>query len=230
MKTIVTIHGYAGDAHQINDLRPMYEHHNLPIVVMTPEDSRIEKFGPHICRWGGKREYIGLKSFARQVEHWKIMLDYDATHYLCNDSDSFCISPELPTYLYEEDVVWSNEVSDLMHNLPPPYAWPRFAMQPPYFLSRHLVERLIAAAPFVVPDPRMLFIDWFFMACCVKGGIPHKNFRDGMSCCTRNPHGLKVMTDQVWRHGKIFIHSVKNATIRRQLEYARGQFLKKKRK
>jgi hypothetical protein len=226
VKTIVTVHGYEGDAHQIRDLMPCYEHHHLPIVIVTPEDSRIENMGPHICRWGGQREYIGLKSFARQVEHWKIMLDYDATHYLCNDSDSFCLAPELPAYLYAEDVVWSNEVSDMMHKLPAPYAWPRFAMQPPYFLSRGLVERLIAAAPLVEPDPRMLFIDWFFMACCVRGNIPHKNFRDGLSCGTAHTHGLRVMTDAVWRHGKIFVHSIKNAAIRRQLEFARKQYIK----
>ena len=225
-KTLITVHGYKGDEHQIRDLLPCYEHHNLPLVIVTPEDSRIEKMGPHICRFGGQREYIGLKSFARQLEHWKILLDFNATHYLCNDSDSVCLSPEIPGYLYDEDVLWSNEVSDLIHKLPPTYKWPRFAFQPPYFLSRNIVERLIAAAPLVVPEPKMLFIDWYFMACCTVGGIPHKNFRDGMSCGTTNLHGLRVMTDQVWRRGKIFVHSIKSAPVLRQLTFARKQYLK----
>jgi len=229
-KLVVTIHGYAGDSHQLNDLRPMYEHHKAPIVVMTPEDSRIETFGPHICRFGGKRQYIGEDSLKRQVRHWEMMLDFNATHFLSNDSDSFCLAPQLPEYLYKQDVLWSNEVSDMMHKRKPEYKWPRLAFQPPYFWSREIIERLIKAAPLVQIDPQTPFIDWFVMAVAVAGGIPHKTFPDGFSCGTAHPHGLKVMTDLVWRHGKIFVHSVKNAAIRRQLEYARTQFLKRKRK
>jgi hypothetical protein len=225
MKTIVSVHGYAGDAHQIKALMPCYEHHNLPIVIVTPDDSRIESAGPHICRFAGKRQYIGADSLRRQLAQWKLLLDFNATHFLCNDSDSFCLSPKLPEYLYKEDVLWSNEVSDLCHKRPVEYPLPRLAFQPPYFLSRNILEKLIAAAPAVeIEGIQTPFIDWFFMAVAVKGNIPHNNFRDGMSCCTRSPHGLRVMTDMVWRHGKIFVHSVKSGPVRRQLQFARKQY------
>jgi hypothetical protein len=224
---VVSVHGYAGDVHQIRELMPCYEHHKLPIVIITPEDSRIMAMGPHICRWGGKREYVGLKSLARQIEHWKILLDYDATHYLCNDSDSICLSPELPRYIYDEDVLWSNEVSDAIHVRAETYKFPRIACQPPYFFSRGILERLVAAGPRTVPDPQTLFIDWFVMAVAETGGIPHKNFRDGASCGTAEPHGLRVMTELVRDHGRIFVHAIKSAPVRRQLEFARGLYLKK---
>jgi hypothetical protein len=236
VKTIVSVHGYKGDEHQIRALLPCYEHHKLPIVILTPTDSRIPEMGPHICRFGGLREYVGAKSLARQLEHWKILLEYDATHYLCNDSDSFCVSAQLPQYIYDEDVLWSNEVSDMFHVRPATYTLPRLAFQPPYFFSRGILERLIAAAPLVVFEPQTPFIDWYFMAVAHAGGIPHKNFRDGISCGTADSSihptakdgglGLRAMTNAVQNHGAIFLHAVKSAQVRRQMEFVRKLYVR----
>lgn len=160
-KTLVVVCGYAGDQQQIEELRPWYEHHRCPIVIMSPDDSRIERVGPHICRFGGKRAYIGQDSLDRQWIHMRMALEYEFDWYLLHDSDSIIMTPEIPAYLYErDDVVWSNQVTDFRV---PGATWvdvatgattvwpedyhagfPLIAMQPPYFLSRKMLTHLVA--------------------------------------------------------------------------------------
>ena len=146
------------------------------------------------------------------------MYEYsDIQFWLANDSDSFCLSPKLPDYLYQEDVLWSNEVSDMMHARPASYPWPRLAFQPPYFFSRNILKQLLDAAPTVACEPQTPFIDWCMMAWSIAGKVPHKNFRDGISCPSTDGHSLSVMRDHVRAQGKIFIHSVKSNQVRRIL-------------
>lgn len=211
--TLVSVHGYAGDSHQIRNGLPFYEHHRAPVVIFSPDDSRITKMGPHICVFGGKRAYTGPLSLERQMIHLKMLLEYPFDFFLMNDSDSFCLSPEIPKYLYDEpEVLWSNEVSDMMHQRKPEYTWPRLAFQPPYFASRKVLERLIEIAPTVECEPQTPFIDWCMMAWAIASECPHKNFRDGASYPTFNyPPGQDVMRRVVRNEGKIMVHSIKDA-------------------
>ena len=228
--TLVTVHGYAGDAHQIRQALPVYEHHKCPVVVFSPEDSPIKKMGPHIVRFVGKRAYTGPESLVRQKLQLQAMLEYkDFNWFLANDSDSMCLSPQLPAYLYREDVLWSNEVSDMMHHRAADYPWPRLAFQPPYFMSRRVIEWLLSVADKVPCEPQTPFIDWVMMAWAIAANCPHKNFINGASYPTRNsPEGLNVMRGVVRNHGKIFVHSIKDARVLRWLTqdhqlYLRGR-------
>lgn len=227
--TLVTVHGYAGDLNQVRWHLPFYEHHKCPVVIFSPENSKIEKMGPHICRFGGVRAYVGPESLERQKIHMQMMLEYPHEFFLANDSDSFCLSPKIPDYVYEEpDVLWSNEVSDMMHKRPDTYALPRLAFQPPYFFSRSVLERLLSVADDNIPDPQTPFIDHYMMQLAVASECPHKNYRDGISCPSTDPHSLSVMRDHVRNHGKIMVHSVKDNRVRKFLGADRDLYLRTK--
>src|SRR6185503_2968878 len=104
----------SGDEGRIRMLLPYYEHHECPVVIMSPSDAPIKAMGPHICRQAGKRAYTGQTSLDRQRDHLRILLEYPFKHYLLNDSDSCCFEPEIPHYLYDDcdNVFWSNEVPE----------------------------------------------------------------------------------------------------------------------
>lgn len=222
---LVTVHGYFGDQHQIRHGLHVNEAHGCPIVIFSPIDSPITKMGPHICRAVGKRAYIGPLSLERQRLHLKAMLEYPFEYFLANDSDSYCLAPQIPKYLFEEDVLWSNEVSDMMHHRDmTKYKWPRLAFQPPYFMSRSIVERLVEAAPTVECDPQTPFIDWCMMSWAIAGDIPHKNFRDGISCPSTTSDGFNLMRRMVRIEGKVMVHSVKHHAVLHRLQEERKFF------
>lgn len=221
-KTLVSVHGYAGDAWQIKNNLPLYEHHKQPVVILSPEDSKIERMGPHICRFGGKRQYIGAESLQRQQIQMKMLLEYPFDWFLLNDSDSFCLSPEIPAYLYRQrGILWSNEVSDAMHTRPVGYPWPQLAFQPPYFCSREALELLVTAN--VEADPKTPFIDWVMMAWAIATKCPHQNYPDGLSCPTSDRHTAGVMADHVLNHGKVMLHSVKTLAVMKHLVACRNR-------
>lgn len=233
-RTLVAVFGYAGDVQQIRELMPVYEHHQTPIVILSPDDSQIHGMGPHICRTAGKRAYVGQDSWDRQHAQLKILLEYPFDFYLLNDSDSFVLTPELPDYLFEhKDVVFSNEVKDFRvpgtnegNHLPEGRIWPAdyhagyplIAMQPPYFLSREALQRLVDASAGMVACPITPFIDWWFVPACVKAGLRHEPFRAGASCETVTPMGLAVMSQRIVEYGATFIHSVKSGAVKDQLQ------------
>lgn len=180
-RLLIAVCGYAGDADRVKSFMPLYRHHQCPVLVLSPEDSPITSemiggFGNVICRSEGKRAYIGDLSGERQAKHLRMMLDGGYSHVLANDSDSFCLAPELPRYLFEEpDVVWSNEVSDEMH-IRPEYVLPRIAMQPPYFFSRQALERLVAATATVKMNQQTPYIDHYMLQLTHAAGLRHKAF------------------------------------------------------
>ena len=217
-KTLVVVHGYKGDEGQIVGNLPAIEHHDLPIVIMSPWDSPIKTMGPHICREGGKRAYTGQESLDRQLEHMKMMLDYDADFFLCNDSDSFLLNPEIPQILYNHrHEVFSNEVID--PRVPDCHApLPHIAMQPPYFFSRESLERMVRVGHECKAHPVTPFIDWYYVQLVYAAGLRHTNFPKGMSCETRSDHGKSVMEQKVFQ-GAEFIHSVKEGHFRERLQH-----------
>src|SRR2546425_10327489 len=100
--TIIIVHCYDGDAAQVKFMMPHYEHHKCPIIIMSPEDAPVVKMGPHICRTGGKRAYVGPLSLERQRIHLQIMLEYPGKYFVCHDADSVCLEPQFPSYFYNE--------------------------------------------------------------------------------------------------------------------------------
>ena len=216
-ETLVTVHGYAGDQHQIEAFMPWYLHHDAPVIVMSPEDSPIYKINSAptvICRWAGRRAYIGQPSLDRQLTHLRIALDHPFNYFLLNDSDSFCLSPKLPQYLYEEDFFWSNEVGEPRPHSSP---YPKIAMQPPYFVSRRNLEKMVAVAPRISAHPITPYIDWYMLALVREAGIAHRSFWD-KELDHGTPHPTEAiardpweeMYDRVRNHGRVLVHPIKN--------------------
>ena len=228
--TLVAVSAYAGDIHQVEAFLPVYTHHECPVVVLSPMDAPITRLSnPSImCLMGGLREWAGPKALARQRKFLEILLQFPAQRFLLNDSDSFCLSAQLPKYLYDEpDTIWANIVPDLNPGLS---HLPKVALQPPYFLSRRNIEGMLRAADNpppsyytlgdAVPIPTNCPDHWMLQV-AHGSGFPYKTFPDGASFETQSAHGLNTMAEHVRRHGKNFIHSVKTGSVlaRLQLEY-----------
>lgn len=184
--TLVSVHCYKGDEERVKGFLPYYLHHKCPVAIMSPEDSRVE-FGSKLFISGeteigffhaGKRAYIGQESLDRQIEHLKILLALDnprSDFFLLNDSDSLCLTPEIPPYVYTEPVLWSNEVIDPRTH---PTNLPRLALQPPYFCSRNVLTWLVNAAPKVTMHPITPYVDHFMLQLCHAAGVTHKPFEN----------------------------------------------------
>lgn len=242
--TRVVVCCYEGDGHQVQEGLPGWTHHGRPLLILSPEDSRvvINKPGEIESRFGGVRAYIGQDSLDRQVRHLGIMLEYPEEHFLIHDADSVCLDPVIPSYLYDEpDVMWSNQVDDHIpdHQAAFPPGWPHVAFQPPYFLSRKTIEALLVASAQVRASPVMPFIDYFMVQLTMTAGLPWKRFLDGVSFPIAidrrkiNPTrreldayalGKRLVLNAVRREGVSIVHSVKNFEVTAELIEARRQW------
>lgn len=232
--TLVSVHCYQGDAELVREFMPQYLHHECPVVVLSPADSPVEIDGID-CRSAGKRGYFGQDSLDRQREHLKLLLTYPQHYFLLNDADSFCLSPELPAYLYKhENVLWSNEVPEGRPHASP---YPKLGVHPPYFLTRKTIEKMLTVN--VPAHPITPFIDWYMLALACESGVGHAAFPDGRSFpawrhgaiaetkelghdfhheeTTSGVDGARLMASQVRSSGVIFVHSVKHAHVRDEL-------------
>lgn len=183
--TLITVHCYAGDADVVQNALPFHERHMRPILVLSPENSRVklpDQAGGTEFKYGGKRGYFGQDSLDRQVIHMRMMLETPHKYFLMNDSDSICLSREIPRYLYEqsEDTVWSNIVNESRPHTSP---YPKIAFHPPYFMTRATLEKLLAVADHdeVKAHPITPFIDWFMMALTNEAQLSYASFPDGKS-------------------------------------------------
>lgn len=226
--TLIVVCGYQGDQHQIEMLMPHYLHHECDVLILSPEDSSIWFQAPENVKFGigGRRAYIGQESLDRQAVHLKMALEQGTYEwFLFNDSDSFCLSPEIPEYLYDENVFWSNEVTDFRipggtwknedgteTTWPIDYhkGYPLIAMQPPYFMRRSILEKLVEAGrDFAIrADEITPFIDWGMVQTCVKAEVQHLPFHKGVSCETQTPLGKQLVANHV-ADGSVMIHAVK---------------------
>jgi hypothetical protein len=218
--TRVSVHCYAGDGPHVREALEMYTHHQCPLTILSPEDSRVEIDGQD-CRFGGLRQSAGQLSLDRQRRHMEILLEYPEHFFLMNDADSMCLSPNFPDYLYAEpNVLWSN----LVYNPIPeqqvgysaqyyPDGFPRLAFQPPYFMSRSVMARLLAVAEGVKANPVMPFIDHYMVQLAVRANVTFKAFPDGISYAISTHHGEMQRALVETRHkGAIFVHAVKTPT------------------
>jgi hypothetical protein len=204
-------------------------HHECPVVILSPDDAKVEISGVE-SRFGGKRAYTGQDSLDRQREHLKILLSYPENHFLIHDSDSVCLSPEIPQYLYAEDALWSNLVVDNIPGREHGYylnGFPRLAFQPPYFVSRKVLERLVASVEGgnLTANPTLPFIDHYMVQLAVHSGVPWKNFRDGITGPISSDHSSFVAAWNAVQRGAVMIHSVKSPDFWRPLMRARELYL-----
>jgi len=173
--TLVAVCCYDGDQTQVIHALRMYMHHECPVIAFSPTDSKAHINYPGVeCRFVGKRAYIGQESLDRQRLHFEVLLSYPQKYFLLNDSDSFCLSAELPKALYlDAGVVWSNEVGE-----PRPHAspYPKIAMHPPYFFSRAALEKMYRASEKIRAHPITPYIDWWTLAACCEAGLSRRSF------------------------------------------------------
>ena len=231
--TRVAVCGYEGDAHQVEAALGQYTHHECPLTILSPDDAKIEIPGVD-CRFGGKRQYIGQLSLDRQREHLRILLEYPEEFFLVNDSDSMCLSPKIPQYLYDEpDFLWSNLIVDNMGRPNAyPEGFPNLAFQPPYFLSRTTIKALLAVVEGdnIAANPVLPFIDHYMVQLAVKANYPWRNFTDGISCpISSDRNSARLTWDSVRRHGAVMIHSVKAPKFWQPLADAHAKWLEQPR-
>lgn len=248
--THVSIHCYAGDGHQVRDAMQLYLHHRCPTTVISPVDSRVEISGVD-CRFAGRRDgsvrelsipgepttrivTAGPIANQRQIEQMKLLLGFRADYFFMNDADSFCLSPELPSYLYDNsDIAWGNYVEDTLEVNAPGYDdypenFPRAAMQPPYFFSRRVMEKLVAVADSVKPNAVMPWIDHFLLQLAFVAGVECRRFPDSVaSDVDRYPENLAPTLDLIRDHGRIFVHSSKSPLTWRPMIEARNEYLRR---
>lgn len=208
--TRVVIFCYEGDRHQVELLLPYFQHHQCPITIMSPVDSKVRIKGFE-CIHAGRRAYIGEASISRHREHLRLLLVYPEKHFFLCDPDSFCLSPEFPARLYRDanETVWSNEcVETRPHETP----YDKIAMQPPYFLTKDTIKRLLAAH--VPLHPITQYIDWWWVAHCWRAGIVHRPFTLMEHASTYMPGAV---IDDPWQQldyrircmGAVMMHPIK---------------------
>lgn len=186
-KTLVSVQCYLGDVGRVLNNLCLYLHHApAPVIILSPEDSPVIIPGL-VCRQaqGCKAGYIGTESLDRQRACLRILLEYPFDWYLLNDSDSFCVSPEIPKILYaDKGMFWSNELTDPRTH---PTDLPRLAFQAPYFFSRDVLERLIWVCDEVKTNPITPYIDHFMMQLVYKAGLRHRRFMEIQPYVMRHP-------------------------------------------
>lgn len=237
---LIAVSAYAGDAIQVENNMPLYQQHGAPVLILSPTDAPITALtsnpqGVYYYQ-EGQAEWAGPKSLERHKAFLRHLLSLPYDWFLFHDADSICLRPELPSYLFENpNVHFSNEVADLN---PGASALPKLAMQPPYTFSRAVLVRLVE----VLDRPAMSYyvpvkeehmpvpthcIDHLQLQLVYAAGIAHRSYPDGASFETRSPVGLAAMQDQVANHGKVFLHSVKDAGTLAVLQDARRIYLSK---
>lgn len=227
--TRVIVCCYAGDQHQI--FVPAYTHHGCPVTVLSPEDSPANVPGVE-NRHGGLRAHVGKVSLDRQIAHLRIMLEYPEEFFFIHDSDSVCLDPVIPSYLYAEpNIVWANQVNDEIPEHEPffPAGWPHIALQPPYFLSRTTIERMLAVVddPLCAASPCMPFIDFYMVQLTMTAGLQWLRFLDGLSFPIaidprQTPdlrqrrafeHGHRLAKNAVLNEGACILHAIKDPSV-----------------
>lgn len=236
--TGIFVSAYAGDKHQVENNLSCYLQHQCPVIILSPSNAPITEVSDSRvhCLWMGDAGWAGPQTLVRHRLFLQAMLSFDFQWYLMHDSDSVCLSPELPEYLYaEKRMAWSNEVRDL--NTGTSYL-EKIAVQPPYFFSREVLAALLVAAE----NPPVSYygeltgdpiptgcIDHYHWQLTAGSGTPHFNFHSGASWETTSDVGLTEMSRMVREHGTVLIHQVKSAYALDRLLAERREFLRRRR-
>lgn len=212
--TLVAVCAYQGDQHQVIAALGQYLHHETPVVVFSPEDSPADVRYPGIDRkFIGNAVYIGGASLERQRRHLEALLRYPQNFFLLHDSDSLCLSAEIPQHLYRysQRTIWSNEITEPRPHSSP---YPKLAFQPPYFLSRPVIEAMLNNAHKVGVHEVTPYIDWWMNAVSAEAGLQHRPF----TSLEHAPRTEVLFSDEdPWRTlehrikfmGTAFVHPIK---------------------
>ncbi len=244
-QTLVAVSAYAGDLSQVQNNLPLYLHHETQVVILSPKDAPITQFDighPGVVTMqAGEKGWIGAHTLERQRLFLECLLKFPQQYFLFHDSDSICLSPRIPKYLYDRPhILWSNEVTDTNTA---PSLLPKLALQPPYFFSRRVAEALLEAAKHpatsyyqgAAPTPENpalavptgcidhVMLQWVY---ATEPRIEHKSFFTGCSFETGTEHGAHAMQMQVQNGGKVLIHSVKTKPVLQRLVAAHKEFLR----
>ena len=136
--TLVVVHCYGGEMDKLPWMIGGWLHHGLPVLFLSPEDSPAQ-IGTFECKFAGKAGWKGSHTWERQRLHWQLALDEGAEWYFLNDSDSFLLTPDFPTYLYEHpEAFFSNVICHEFEHKDTDH--PNF--QPPYFMHRSILQQM----------------------------------------------------------------------------------------
>lgn len=224
---LIAVSAYAGDQHQVESNLPCYRHHNVSVLILSPEDAPIQQLAGDprgvYYSFAGKAQWAGPDSLVRHKRFLEMMLAAPYDRYIFHDADSVCLSSNIPEYVWSSEILWSNEVPDTN---PSPSLLPKLALQPPYALTRRVLQRLVEAAdrpatsytsqetpddwPLPIPTG---CIDHYMLQIAHAAGVEHRSFLDGASWETGSDIGLREMTRKVRDDGIVFIHQVKSASV-----------------
>jgi len=214
---LVVVHCYAGDASQVEAFLPEYLHHGSSVLVLSPTDSPVRIYHPDVtCGVGGLVGWKGTHTVQRQVIHWTGAAKYPHDWYLLHDSDSVCLSRDLPEYLFEDpEVFWANVIG-VDRSLVGTPADVGVNFQPPYFFSRSTLHQLIQQAEVLEIPPGSAIVephDWNnaidgFYVQLVRNllRLPYKTYPDGAT--TWPPDTQDLARDVA--SGARFLHGVKD--------------------
>lgn len=168
-EVLTAVHCYQGDGDFVKQTLSWHERHGK-VLVLSPEDSPVDIEGVE-CRSAGVHGWGGPHTVVRQWLHWQILAEYPFDWFLLNDSDSFVL--ELPKYVFEEDVFWSNFKTPYTdEELTAEPLRDCYYVQPPYFMHRGILEKFIAAGP-----PPEIYIDKMYATQAKALGMVSKPYR-----------------------------------------------------
>lgn len=178
--TRVAVSCYAGDQQQVEQMLGLYLHHECPVTILSPEDAPVNLAYPERVdnRHAGKRGQLGPDAWARHLAFLKILLTYPEDRFLIHESDSVCLDPKIPDYLYAEpDIVWSNNGESTFDHWPgfPPGS-ARMSFQAPWFFSRKTIEAMVNVAPDVPYHPNLEWVDLFLSRLTEQAGLPWRGY------------------------------------------------------
>jgi hypothetical protein len=228
MSTLVAVQCYSGDAGRVEDALEQYVHHRLPVLILSPIDAPVESIRhPQILhRTAGFNAYDGSGSVERYRSQLGVLAEYGATHILLNESDSFCLSDELPGYLYRDDnIVWGN-YTDIRYflmlksepDVEAAYAKHNPAINAPWFFSVSALEKMLSvfdeAVDALPPYARGLTdgvdISWWFHTAAHLAGLEHRSHIPlGVCRPITSPSEAEAARREVLS-GAVMIHAVKD--------------------
>ena len=212
--TLVAVCCYRGDAHQVINALPEYLHHECPVVVFSPHDQPADIRYPGVESVNiGEAGYIGGVSIDRQRAHLEYLRSRPENFFLLNDSDSFCLSKEIPEHLYRysQRTIWAGVVTEFR---PHPSPYPKLAFHPPYFLSRNVIELMLGSWHKIGVHPITPFIDWAMVAATCEAGLSYMPFlalehapRTEVIFSDSDP--WRILEHRIKYHGMSFMHPIK---------------------
>ena len=240
--TLVAICCYSGDQARVETALDLYLHHDCPVLTLSPADAPANILHPRVTnRSAGRNCYDGQACLDRYDAYLRIMLSFPQKYFLFNDSDSFCLTPELPRRFYDEpDVFWSFIHPECRPHTSP---YPKVAFQPPIFLSRTSIEKLLSVDRAGVPcHPITPYPDWFWVALSCECGLGYRHNPDAVSFPGWNGGGANTnvggfVSDENYRGGdrmvaevlagKTFLHAVRHPDVVRRVVEARREYLRR---